>query len=324
MDSSDAFFQTSGTTVTREVRASMSSMPRMSARRTPALVALLALCACSGSRPASHGATGTSVADRNESGLPIEAILVLSGSDQAALESSLRSEVEECMSSRGFSLKLPVYPPSSSVFSLASRYGTIPSEDPATWGYRDPELIDLSRRQSVDEDELSIEETVALIGDPSHPNDGNQDDCYSLARTLVYGSALGVESWPGYQQLIDLQLKSLDELYASKGARAIVDKWSSCMAENGYHFRDWWEAPNSFSFEVASSEDISEEERLTASSDKSCRESLDFELSLLKLESIIQARELDKVPAVINQYTEASRAAVVRANKSRLVEEDEP
>jgi hypothetical protein len=283
----------------------------------PWWVFLVTLSACSTGVKGEGNLDGaSSESGRGESGLPIERVLLLNQRDQQALEDALSQRVEICMRKRGFDYAAPHSVPSPSDFSLKVRYGAVPTEDPATWGYRDPQLIDQVERREASDDAPSLEATTALLGDPTRPqNDGDSGNCYAVARTEVYGDSRGVAGWPGYQNLVSLQVDSNNELYASRSAERLTSGWSECMRSAGFDFARWWEAPLSFNVDPASPASITDAERRSASVDRSCRASLHFEDSLLRLESAIQDRMLDAIPEVVAEFRTASSAAVRRAGQ---------
>jgi hypothetical protein len=94
------------------------------------------------------------------------------------------------------------------------------------------------------------------------------------------------------------------------------------MRSAGFEFGSWWEAPLSFNVDPASATSISDAERRSASADRACRQTLNFEKTLIQLESSIQDRMLNAIPEVVAEFRTASSAAVRRAAELLAVDSE--
>lgn len=249
--------------------------------------------------------------DRGRSGLPVEAILLLSDDRQAKVDVALRASVDQCMRERGFDYHSPTPPVvSESVFSMRIRYGSLENAAVDRLGYRDlrsVELADFSNHQQ----DLAPAEMTALVGGqpitevstgPSIP----ATDCTSLARASVYRSQVGMAGWPGYQALVDLQIRSSDMLYAGQAGARAMQAWSRCMTVAGYAFTNWWDPLEALHVNEASLEGISTEEIRTAVTDKRCRIETRLEARLLEAESAIQTQLLADSEGIVADFLASS------------------
>jgi hypothetical protein len=294
--------------VYRKVRC---SAPRWSVAADCLVIAMLAVGCLSCTSTSGKLDAAPVSSERLRSGLPIEAVLLLSDVDQASVESSLRRDVDSCMKDRGFEYHTPITPVAESVFSTKSRYGSLKSLDVSSLGYRDPTAIALANlMNSQDQQPMSQAEIDALVGKPISIANGQTtpdgSDCYSQARIKIYGNLAGMSGWPGYEAVVNLQIQSIDELYASQEGIAAMTDWSDCMTQAGYTFKNWWEAPASLGIDSSSSKGVTESERRLATRDAHCRDATHFEDRLLSAESKIQDRLLAENQALVAEFLEAA------------------
>jgi len=282
-----------------------------------AAVVIHTLSACTGDTTTNPTTSVSTKVDRARSGLPIESVLLMSDSDQVVLNDRLVERIESCMQARGFSIDLPRQLPVASVYSLESRYGAIPNDNPSQWGYRNPNHATAASQTPLTDAEAGALYGATMVDPAASVPDQDGVPCFPKAMSEVYGNPEGLAGLPGYSELVQLQIDSNDRLYLDPRGQAIVKDWSKCMSAVGFDFANWWEAPASFSVtDPTDLEDISQEERNSAQSDAQCRQKLSFEEDLLAIESELQAPMLEEHAEALQQFQDEKARLVDAANNS--------
>lgn len=291
-----------------------ASPPRRGANRWTTLLVVLVVAAagCSSSTFGnSRDEEPTDIAGEVDSleglTLPLESLLVLGADAKSVLDAAVDTLADRCMSELGFDY-IP-YPPSPprSFLSVKVRYGYLSPEDASVTGYATTYLppedagyveqvaaVD-ARRQAFGP---SYERALYGSGDSSPRDSGDTGGCYPTAQETVYGVRGGTYSWPAHQALLELQSQSGDELYASRAARDVIARWSDCMSDAGYTYREWWEAREPF----GQSDTASQAERRQAMTDAECRATVSLERTLFDLEAGIMERLIERNPDLVRDY----------------------
>lgn len=239
--------------------------------------------------------------------LPLESLLVLGADAKSVLDAAVDTLADRCMTELGFDY-IP-YPPSPprSILSVKVRYGYLPPEEASVTGYattylppEDASYVEQvatvdTRRQAFGP---SYERALYGSGDSSPQDSGDTGGCYPTAQEAIYGAGGGIYNLPSYRALLELQSQSGEEMYASRAARDVIARWSDCMSDAGYAYREWWEAREPF----GQSESASQAERRQAMTDAECRARVSLERTLFDIEAGIMERLIEQHPDLVRGY----------------------
>lgn len=245
--------------------------------------------------------------------LPLELVLTPAEADYSALDAAVDLLIDQCMTARGYEYEpYPPRPPRH-LLDLRVRYGYLTADEAATAGYRStipsgepPQYLAEVEKIDRDRDAEGPDYLEALFG----PNgDGG---CRADASTEIWGGPTGLSSVPGYEDLIQLTVQARDLLQSDPDVASVDRSWSICMADRGYHFDSWIDAPVPF---LLPGSDVSTAEIEQATVDAECRESVGLEPVLFATETRIQTELIAESP-LVDGFSEQISAAIARAKKT--------
>ncbi len=291
----------------------------MLSRSFSILVGVVALSACGGNSSESSPSSSLGVqltADDPFDGrtLPLDSFLVLSSDSKKTLDAAVDELTSKCMEDRGYEYIPYPFSPPRQILDLRLRYGYIDAEEARKSGYQGvmSAAKDSEHERLVsDVDEYRREFGPAYEDALYGGGVSASSACYPSSQEEIYGAVGGLFNLAEYQAMVELQTESADLLYASRDARAVIDRWSSCMAAAGYSFAEWWQARETFS----QVQEISDAERQQAGSDAQCRTRVRLEASLLDVEASIMTKLIEENSSIIDGYQKELSLRVARAQE---------
>jgi hypothetical protein len=227
------------------------------------------------------------------------------------------------MDAKGYTL--PEFPPDpfQPLMTAQFRYGGFAPGQAESSGYRPADylgLADLQDQFDVLDQSLPQDETFfeALNGeyDPDGSAAPNTIGCIDEAQVQIYGAVGGFDGLPNYQAILEMQIDSIDQLYASAQGQDAISEWSRCMADGGYTATELFEPQTQWPYDVGNREPASEDERQMATVDSSCRSSVDLEARLFEAESAIQTEMIEKNSGVFEAHSDEIDAAMQNAQQA--------
>lgn len=258
--------------------------------------------------------------------LPIEAVLVQSERDREVLQAAVDVLVGRCMAERG--LRYIPYPPepAQSPFDVRLRYGALRVEDAQQHGYIRPPDVALinfyDMVENIDSERMALASAYnsVLYGTEGDFGAGEHDEptgCYPRAEQQIFGTSGGFANVEGYREIVELQLESNLELYASQVGEDAIASWQDCMSRAGFVVSTWWEARSAF-LPVDGIDLFDElpppsaEERQQAVADALCREATQLERILFEEESRILEEMLEVHSETIRDFQARVDGAIAR------------
>ncbi|MEO6126556.1 MAG: hypothetical protein ABIR32_22875 [Ilumatobacteraceae bacterium] len=280
---------------------------------------MLGLSACVSGHVQSDSTVGTTTGDAKTNSadpaqlLPFEAVLRPSEAGYRLLDRAVDDLIGGCMKSSGYGYEPYPDRPLTPVLDVRRRYGAISEMEAMATGYRSLVPTDGPPGYVAEVDRIDAARSndgagylAALYG----PNgDGG---CRAEASNAVWAAPTGLTSMPGYPELIDLSAESFDRLLVDPDSVASDAAWSACMADRGYDFRSWTDAPATF---LTPGSSVSQPEIDQATADVSCRNSADLLARLFAAETRIQNEMIDDNFTLVDDFAGRLSAAVDRAKK---------
>jgi len=243
--------------------------------------------------------------------LPLQNLLAPTETDYLILDNAVDVVTTDCMKQRGFDYQPYPPRPKRNLLDLRTRYGLLTAAaDAATSGYRttipfgDPAEY-LAEVDKIDRERDAAGESylTTLYG----PNgDGG---CRADASMQIWGGPTGLMSVPGYEAIVDLSVQSRELILHEDDVMAADRAWSACMAERGYQFTTWVDAPAKF---LVPSSSVTTAEIDQATADAQCRRMVGLERIMFDAETRVQNRLLEESPFA-QAFQSQVDAAVQRA-----------
>lgn len=275
---------------------------------------------------AGESAPPSALPDRSELAsltLPLGYLFDQNQADRTTLDRAVDLLAERCMADLGF--PYPGYPqqPYDPAIGPVRRYLYLSVEEAETFGYHSPRAAEFAHYNAeearIDASMPSSPEfSEALWGKPITGEDGvgagMTPGCRSRANEQIYGTPQRPMASADFAPILQMQIESSDELYASEGGRAAVGDWVTCMTAAGYTVEEPWTVRSQWGgWTLDDTSAPADDERATAVADATCRAEVNLEVRLFTIEAAIQERMIDAQPDLIATARAEVATAVDRA-----------
>lgn len=233
--------------------------------------------------------------------LPLEAYM-LNYADEVAIDRAEQQLTRECMKARGFGYDPPApggNPPlSSNDANMPRRYGISDPDEAAAIGYQVPARPGGTPSVApIGEAERIALFGTARLGSGGAPQPGG---CIGEARTRLH-ITIGTKA-------SELDRLSMDRSLTTPEVQAAMEKWSACMQEGGYSYRDVYGPMGAF--DGSSGAAAGPDELATAKADLACKSRTGLVEIWFATESGIQQKLIDENQLVLTQEKEDIAAAL--------------
>lgn len=185
--------------------------------------------------------------------------------DALTLRQAQDVAIHACMARFGLEYPMPERKPTP---DIDRPIGVISLDEAKSFGYRSPYTSDVDAVDAANEKKqpLSLEALSVLNGAGEGTVNGVAVPAGGCAGEAL--QKIGNRNPSGENVVIGLAADAYAAAEKDSRVRAAFTKWSQCMADSGYHYRDPWAAHNDPRF---ATDEATAEETATAQADVSCR-----------------------------------------------------